>query len=248
MERFLKEHLLDLSDRAERQYTYTYSDFLTPEEQSEISAANRDFAPLTFFGGTEEAERRIARFGDEDTLGYDEDFPVACVEIVPKNAKFAEALSHRDVLGALMSLGIERALLGDICVRGQEAYVFCCDRIADFLCAELTQIRHTQVKAARCVTPPEGKLYETRTDRATVTSLRLDCMTAAFINRSRGVTDQLITEKKVFLNGVPTEDGAKQLKPGDKVSVRGFGKFRFKEETGGTSKKGKYVILFETYL
>ena len=95
--------------------------------------------------------------------------------------------------------------------------------------------------------PPEGTLYQTEQHRATVTSLRLDCLAAAFLNRSRGAVDDLLRERKLFLNGCPCENGSKPLKPGDKVSVRGVGKFRFLEEVG-TSKKGKCVILFEKYI
>lgn len=247
MEHYLKEHLQDLSDRADREGIYTYSDFLTPEEQADLLREKSRFVPFVLFGGVSETERNLVRFGDENLLGYQEDFPVVCLRVKPKNARFAEALTHRDYLGALMSLGIERSLLGDIVVREQEAYIFCVSRIADYIVDSLTQIRRTQIVVSATDAPPEGTLYQTEQHRATVTSLRLDCLAAAFLNRSRGAVDDLLRERKLFLNGSPCENGSKPLKPGDKVSVRGVGKFRFLEEVG-TSKKGKCVILFEKYV
>ena len=75
----------------------------------------------------------MLRFGSEETLGYEEAFPISCVVIRPSAPKFAEELTHRDFLGALMNLGIERDVLGDIIVRGAVGYVFCEDAMADYL-------------------------------------------------------------------------------------------------------------------
>ena len=81
--------------------------------------------------GTEGCERQMLRFGSEETLGYEEAFPISCVVIRPSAPKFAEELTHRDFLGALMNLGIERDVLGDIIVRDAVGYVFCEDAMAD---------------------------------------------------------------------------------------------------------------------
>ena len=247
MERYLIEHLTDLSDRAVNTYSYTYSDFLTPEEQAELQRNKNAFTHVAFFGGTPETERNVARFGDEKDLGYTEDFPIVCLRIAPKNAKFSEALSHRDYLGALMSLGIERSLLGDIVVREKEAYLFCLEKIAAYISEEVHEIRHTAVVVSRCEELPAGTLYETRELRLTVASLRLDCVTAAVVNRSRSAVADFLREKKVFLNSAVCENGAQTLSPGDRISVRGVGKFRFSEQLG-SSKKGKLVIRIDKYV
>ena len=73
------------------------------------------------FGGCDGTERNIARFGNSEELGYEEDFPIVCLEILPKSEKFAEPLCHRDFLGALMNLGIERKNIGDISVMHKRA-------------------------------------------------------------------------------------------------------------------------------
>lgn len=85
------------------------------------------FAGITLYGGREEAERKILRFGSEAELGYEQPFPICCIRIRPLSAKFADKLSHRDYLGALMNLGIERSTIGDILPGEGEA--FCSVRI-----------------------------------------------------------------------------------------------------------------------
>ncbi len=97
-------------------------------------------------GGYEAAERKAALFlpsyaedGDASML------PIAVVRISPLNEKFADALSHRDFLGSLMNLGVERYKLGDILIDGNQAYLICMADMADYICAELKKVRHTSV-------------------------------------------------------------------------------------------------------
>lgn len=246
MDDFLMAHLRDLSARSDTQNIFTFSDFLSPEEQSGLLGLRKELVPFTLFGGARGTERNMARFGSEGQLGYAQDFPVLCLKIQPVNLRFAEALTHRDYLGALMSLGIERSVIGDICVKGTDCFLFCTERIAPYLTENLIKIRHTDVRVTVCDTLPEGALYETEPMRLTVSSLRLDCVAGAAVKLSRSRISELIREKKVFLNSAVCEKPDAFLGPGDTFSVRGFGKFRF-GETMGNSKKGKYVLLIEKY-
>ena len=76
------------------------------------------------FGGAAGAERVMIRFGDEESLGYEQPFPIAIIKAEPVSPKFAEKLTHRDFLGAILNLGIERSTVGDIIVRESTAYFF----------------------------------------------------------------------------------------------------------------------------
>ena len=246
MDAFLFDHLTDLSARSDKQNVFTFSDFLSPEEQSKLLNLRRQLTPFTLFGGAPGTERNMARFGSETQLGYAQPFPIVCLKAAPVNIRFAEALTHRDYLGALMSLGIERSVIGDIIVRDTACYLFCTQRIAPYLTENLTRIRHTDVRLTLCETLPEGSLYETEELRLTVSSLRLDCVAGAAVKLSRSRISDLIKEKKVFLNSGICEKPDTLLQPDDRFSVRGYGKFRFKE-TLGNSKKGKFVLLIERY-
>ncbi len=129
----VKSRLKDLAERSYRQNVYSFSGFLSLAEQDQFWSVEKElpYCKGKLWGGYEQAERKVARFGSAEELGYEEDYPIACVHIWPLQAKFADALSHRDFLGALMNLGIERSTLGDIRVGEKEAYLYCLSGMAE---------------------------------------------------------------------------------------------------------------------
>ena len=140
-------HLCDLYRRAEKQNQYSYSGFLSPADQAAfLREPPRGSLSYSFDGGAPAAERRLLICGSEKDFGYPPEPPIAVLSVRPVSEKFAETLSHRDFLGALLSLGIGRELIGDILVREKSAFVLCAETIAPFLRDNLTQVRKTQVK------------------------------------------------------------------------------------------------------
>lgn len=246
MESFFLEHIRDLSARSAAQDIFTFTEFLNPEEQSALLRIGKELNTLSFFGGAEGAERKVARFGDPDLLGYEAEFPIVCMKIAPRNQKFADKLTHRDFLGTLMGTGIERGRIGDIVVKNNEAFVFVLDPISQYLAETVTSVKHTAVVCSPCENLPDGALYETKPYNGIAASRRLDCIVGAVYHDSRSAAQTLISSKKVFVNGAVTENASYLLKPGDVISVRGEGKFRFKEVTGET-KKGRIAFLAEIY-
>ena len=121
-------HIKDISLRAERSGRYFFTSFLTPAQQSYIESMKRELCSFKFYGGAELTERNMARFGDENEIGWEQDFPITVFKVSPLNAKFSDSLTHRDFLGALMNLGIERDQIGDIAVKDNEAYIFVTDK------------------------------------------------------------------------------------------------------------------------
>ena len=146
----MNRHLLDLCRRSDRTLSWVYSGFLTPAEQEDFircpEAARFDWC---FDGGYEAAERRLLAAGNADLIGCPPDPPVCVIAVAPVSEKFAENLSHRDYLGAILSLGIERSLIGDILVREKQAWFFCLESAADFLTSSLTRIRNTAAAPQR---------------------------------------------------------------------------------------------------
>ena len=209
--------------------------------------ASRELIRYECFGGVAGCERVMARFGNPEELGYETPFPITCVKISPLQQKFADELSHRDILGAVMNLGIERGCLGDIVLRDNVAYLFATERIAPFICENLTKVKHTSVKCEVTDAPPEGELFRTETMTVNVSSLRADCVVAAVWRLSRGSAEKLFAAQKVFVNGRLTESGSGQLKENDIVSVRGTGRFVYKA-VSGNSKKGRLFIEIEKYV
>lgn len=232
----LLPHLRDLAERAYQSGRPVFSDFLSESECAEFYLHQREFsyAQPALWGGAEGCVRKIVRFGKEAP------FPVRLVEIAPRQKKFAENFGHRDVLGALLSLGLERSTLGDLALSGGSAYCFCLDRVAPLLCEELTRVRRTDV-VCRETDAPFPAAHETQERAVFLSSLRADCVLAAAYGLSRADTLACFREERVLLNGRPCTENAKEIKPGDCLTLRGRGKFTL-VTLGGESRKGRLRV------
>lgn len=241
--------LQELAKRSFDNNQYTFTSFLNISELSEFYRIKNElsFASPTVFGGYDPAERCIVRFGNPDEFGYEEQFPIAVLEAVPLMAKFSDDLNHRDFLGAVMNLGIERNILGDIIVKEKRAYIFCLESMADYICENLTRIKHTSVSVKRCEAPDEIFKPKFEDRMIQVSSARIDAVIAKTFNFSRNVTVPMFMRGLVFLNGKECTENSKSLKPGDTISVRGHGKFVF-EGPVNTSKKGKENCKIKIYV
>ncbi|MCR4650956.1 MAG: hypothetical protein K5662_04305 [Lachnospiraceae bacterium] len=242
------KRLTELADRSYNGGIYTFTDFCDMAVISEFYSHEREFDHVhpKLYGGYEMAERRMIRFGDEEELGYEVDFPIKSLAIKPLKAEFADELSHRDYLGALMNLGIRREMIGDIFVRDRVALVFCKDSIADYIIDNLRRVRHTSVSVSI-----EENISELTGPRLTekiiqVTSARVDAVISRVFNISRQESLNLFPVGNVYLNGRICTENAKALKTGDIVSARGYGKFEFMEEIG-ESRKGKLNCRIGVY-
>ena len=173
--------------------------------------------------------------------------PVSVIAVAPKSVKFAEELTHRDYLGAILGLGIERGLIGDIIVRDKHAWFFCLSSAAEMITSSLVQVRRTAVTAA--VTTPDVPELQPRYIplRLNVASERLDAVVAAFCGLARGKADQLFAAEKVFVNGIPVTDCSRSLKEGERFSVRGFGKAVY-DGIAGESRKGRLFVRLRKYI
>ena len=236
-------HLLDLCRKSEKTGLWQYSGFLSPAEQDDfLSCAEAAKYPFFLDGGYEGAERKILAAGNGEEMGPP-DAPVSVIAVAPKSDKFAEELTHRDYLGAILGLGIERGLIGDIIVRDKRAWFFCLSSAADMITSSLAQVRRTAVSAA--VTTPDVPGLQPRylPLRLNVASERLDAVTAAFTGLSRGQAEKLFGAEKVFVNGRTVTDRSARLREGDRLSVRGFGKAVYDGIEHETKKNRLWVRL-----
>lgn len=244
----LKSHLKDLADRSYRQNFYCFTDFLGLGEQECLWGMEKELCGYRYqlWGGYEQAERKVVRFGNKEELGYEEDYPIACIHIAPLQAKFADALSHRDFLGALMNLGIERGTLGDIRVVDKEAYLYCLSNMAEYICEHLSQVRHTSVRCTLVAESADVPQEEPQELEVQVPSLRIDVCLAKVYNRSRGEILEAFQGGRVYVDGRLCENNARQLKGGETVNLRGCGKFIYTGERRET-RKGKLSVKILVY-
>lgn len=248
VDELLKNRIRELADKSYRENRYTYTNFLSLSEISVFHEIEREvhFAAPGLFGGHDECERMVLRFGSENNLGYSEDYPISCLKIAPLMDKFSDQLSHRDFLGALMNLGIEREVLGDIFVEKNSAYLFCLDSMVDYIIENLTRVRHTSVMITKVDGPENLSSSEGVIKNVQIASERIDGVLSRVYNMSRTQVNEFFPQKKVFVNGRIIENNSHSLKAGDKVTLRGYGKFDYLGPKG-TTRKGKLAVDVRVY-
>ena len=248
-DRVLKKRFEEQANRAYRTNCYVTTAFLNEMEQDVLLSGEWDYATkVRLDGGNPLCERKVAIFGDADAFGYEPMLPFVLLRITPVARKFAEQLSHRDVLGAVMNLGIERSTVGDIFVQDKEVYLFCLEQMAEFIADNLTRIRHTVVKMERVPMEEAASLAlaEATAEQVLVSSLRLDAVIAAVYHMSRQESQQYIRDRKVAISGRINENNSGILKDNVMITVRGKGRF-FYETVAYETKKGKYQLNIRRY-
>lgn len=261
-ELLIKKRFIDLSRMANRRDIVTFSNFLNMNELNLFHQVRADIeTSYQLSGGYEYAERQMIAFIPdalclhtqteggywEDSYRYEWNFPIVCLHFRPSYPKFAEELSHRDVLGALMNLGIERSRIGDIKLDGQDYFIFCEEGISDYILSSLTQVRHTMVTGE--IVEPGSYQIEQKFDvlEGIVASNRLDNIVSFITNKSRSQSVLLIQAQKVFVNDRVVSSNAYDCKQGDVISIRGFGKFIY-EGSRGETRKGRTKITIKKYV
>jgi RNA-binding protein YlmH len=244
----LKKRLLELARTAYNKNINTYTDFLTLHDISIFHSIKPELPNVNheLFGGFDAAERKILCFCGDSSVKAFSDY-IACIRILPNNKKFSDEFSHRDFLGSIMNLGIERGKIGDILVKEKEGFIYCESRIGTFLADNLEKIKHTKVSCEVIYGdlpdfPPDFKEI-----RGSVASPRLDAVIALAFQSSRSSILSLIAGGKVFVDGRLIESNSYQLKENETVSVRGHGKFIYKGLENQT-KKGRYYVSLLKYI
>ncbi len=249
MDTIIRNRLQELADRSFRESVFLFTDFLAASDLSCFYEMKKelDYAGTEVFGGVDGAERCMVRFGSPENLGYEVDFPIELLHISPLQKKFSDTLTHRDILGSVIGLGLERSRLGDIKVKDNDAYIFVSEVVSNYIIENLSYVKHTRVKVEKCEKVPQELAPELVEEDIIVSSNRLDAIIAKVFNLSRDVSVRYISEGKVFINGREMTGNAKSLKEGDIVSVRGKGKFLFEGE-GGMTRKEKLYIKIRRYV
>lgn len=245
----LKKRFVELASKAYNGNYYTFTDILGLAEQSAFTEILPQIKGIkyTAFGGCDGAERVMIRFGNPDEIGYDVDFPIACIKAEPLSQKFADKLSHRDFLGAILNLGIERDTLGDIVITDNVGYIFCKEDIAGFITDGLTRVKRTDIKCELCNKIPTERLYKTEQKQIQISSERVDSVVAKAFNLSRDDAQSLFKKGLIFVNGKECVSVSHTPRANDKISVRGHGRLIYKGYKT-LSKKGKLNAIVEIYV
>ena len=253
-ERFLSAHISDLAALSRRTGVPRFSRFLNEREMliaqnaaRSAGAAGAQKAEPLFYGGYDGAARTVCGFFDgtyaeempqEDKLGL---FPVRAVTFSFRNC---DKLTHRDFMGAILNIGLERSVLGDITVAEDHAVVFCLE-MSEELIGGLTKIGKVGVRSEQGITRELPKAKFEAFDR-TVSSLRLDRVVGACANLSGDRSASLIRSGQVSADFSVCLNVSSTVKENSVISIRGYGRFRLSKIVGET-KKGKIHIIIEKY-
>ena len=238
-----EKRFLELARRAARSGRPGYSHFIDP---ALTGAARRcaatEGARVEFSGGYDGAERVVAAFLPADE---EPDFPITCLELT-WNTRFADA-GHRDLLGAVMGLSIERDATGDIVMAGDgRAYLFAERDMAGYIMANLESAGRASLKIAEhvgAVEPPEPRGVR---QRITLASSRLDAFVSSGYNLSRSEAQKLIQSGLVKKDHVPEMRADARVDEGSLISVRGHGRMKV-EKLLGETKKGRLAAQVFRY-
>lgn len=217
--------------------------FLSDREQALAKAtlAHVDL-PFGVWGGYEGAERAVLCIGAQDVQARAD---IRCVQITPYPQ--TAPLDHRDYLGALMGLGVERACIGDILALGQGgACVFLVPAAAKLAVEELREVGRFSVHVSLAEHAPQVEQVQHNIATASVASLRLDAVLAAMLSLSRTQVVQCIRSGAVSINHVPVQSAHAEVFENDVFSVRGHGKYKLCK-VGGKSRKGRTIVSYFQY-
>lgn len=249
----LTAHMLDIARECRDNYALTSSAFLDLAEQSAVSSAlDKVGEKYTFFGGYDDAERRICVFSPDyisDVFEYYSEYPDDCpIEILRCSyKKGAIAPTHRDYLGSILSLGVKRENIGDILVYNGGADIIILKRTADFFRLEYKNAGRTpleiKIVPLSNISLPNVEIYS---ERITVASPRLDCIIAEIFSLSREKASEAVKSGMIFVNSTKIQKTDMHISQGAKIVLRGKGKAVVKEICGET-RRGRLAIMIDRF-
>ena len=246
--------LLDRLEFSKSKNKIENTDFLNLAEQDLCDKFLKKikFSNYYFFGGQGEAERKILIIYPEkitEEMARKNHSKILSVIKIKLPTDLVDEYDHKNYLGAIMKLGVEREKIGDISVKSKGAEIVTKAEITDFLLTNLGSLTRFSSSEIEVKSIEELEKIETQKIELTeiVASLRLDNIVATLARTSRNKANDFLEQERVFVNFQNETKSSKQVKEGDIITIRGKGRFQFKEISGNT-KKGRFIIKVDKYI
>lgn len=237
----LAAHLRDLQEKSERWHTHTCSSFLNEEELASVQVLFPEGPLIRYDGGYECARKRKVFFL------YDEDD--SYTDVVCLTARIDQRfrkISHRDVLGALMHLQIDRHSFGDFWVEDNRICLYTSEEMQEFLMGNLTRVNQLSVSFVPSEEHPV-QVFRTREFTAVAASERADAIVAALAHCSRSQAKDMIRQGLVQLNHVTLEEPDEVCNNNVTISIRGIGRFVY-AGYDRTTRNGRIAAVFHQFI
>lgn len=253
-DKLLLSKVLDKLEFSKRKNKIEYTDFFNLQEQDLIDNFLKKikFSNYYFFGGKGEAERKILIIYPEkltEEMARKNHNKMISIIKIKLPIELNDQYDHRGYLGAIIKLGIERGKIGDISVGSRGAEIVVKTEIQDFLQKNLGSL--TRFSSSEIIVENIENMKEIEVQKIEMTeivaSLRLDNIVASLARTSRNKAVEILEQERVFLNFKNETKASKQVKVGDIITIRGKGRFEFKEISGNT-RKGRFVIKIDKYI
>lgn len=247
-DRVLIAQVLDKLEICRNRCYLTHTRFLDLRERSLIAEAIRltqAKTPHLMLGGYEDAERVCAVFYPDYMTAEDvvlpENSPIA---VLRASQHPSDTLTHRDYLGALMGLQIKRDCIGDILLHEEGADIIILRDIVDFLLLNFDRAGRKRLSLKEIAVQDLRILQEQETEKeGSVSSMRLDSVTALMFGISRADAQEQISRGQVFLNFLACGKPEKEVAEGDRITLRGKGRGRV-TALCGFSRKGRQFLRY----
>lgn len=247
-EQFFARHMEELAERAYNGQYPVYSEFLTTREYTILNQIKKKFPPvrLEFYGGHEDCDHRICGFFPKDWQIFD--FPVCCIRVDVQDNRYAQSLSHRDYLGAILNLGIERSKVGDIRICNKTAFVFCKEDFAPFIIEHFMMVKHTPVHCEVLSSAEDIPPQQFEEINRSIASCRLDNVVSAITGKSRGKAAELIRQGHVVAEHEVRNSVSYICHDEAVITIRGYGKYCLQIPEDSYTRKGKQKITIYKYI
>ena len=251
-QRLLAAKILDKLEFTKTKNKIQYTDFLNLSEQEMAMKLlkRQDCNNFYFFGGKDNLERKILVIYPEkltEEMSRKNDSKI--ISIIRIKLPDEGQYDHRKYLGSCIKVGIEREKIGDILVERTGADIIVKCEVVGFLLQNLSAL--TRFKSAEISNEDISELKSVEASKVEITSnvisLRLDNMVGVLARTSRSKAQEIMKQERVFLNHQVETKPSKEVKVGDIITIRGKGRFEFKEIAGNT-KKGRFIVKIDKYV
>ena len=241
-DQYFASHIMDLFDQVDDGHGVRWTSFCDLHQAEIIDKISTAYSvSVQSFGGWTDAERNLFLIAPDKNYPYN--LPISAIRLTSYNP-----LSHRDILGSLLGLGLKREQIGDI-IQTQDGFVAFVKHPANqVILDDLKRVGRESVTVQEIKLSDVGEpIRNFKTITGTVKSLRLDSIVSLCAGCSREKGKQLIEKERVMVNAVVKNSPAVAVFEPCTISIRGYGKFLV-DFNGSVSAKGRYFITANKYL